>query len=162
MKIMNIHEFTVGGKQIVLNLAQITMLTYDEPTNVFPNGVTSIALTDGKVYRFEGNNNDSLYRTIQEKMFPDNLHTGSLSPWRDWLRDPPEKIEMKQIVVFFWDEGGADEQDPQGTPGYETLFFDGQQWADNWSKFDEYDRILYWMPVDPPACAKEWRKKRDL
>ena len=159
---MNIHEFTVGGSRIVVNLAQITMLTYNEPTPVYPNGVTIITLTDGKMYRFEGANNDVLYREILDKMYPDNVHTGSLSPWRDWQKDPPEKIEMRQIVVFYWDEGGADEQDPQGTPSYETLFFDGQQWADNWCKFDDYDRILYWMPVDPPACAKEWRKKRDL
>ena len=159
---MNIHEFTMDGSRIVVNLAQITMLTYNEPTPIFPNGVTIITLTDGKMYRFDGSNNDILYRDILEKMFPENVHTGSLSPWRDWLKDPPEKIEMRQIFVFYWDEGSADEQAQQGTPSYETLFFDGQQWADYWCKFDQYDRILYWMPIDPPTCAKEWRKKGDL
>ena len=57
---------------MVVDIAKITMLTYNEPTPVFPNGVTIITLTDGKVYRFEGANNDVLYREILDKMSPDN------------------------------------------------------------------------------------------
>ena len=55
----------------MVNIAQITMLTYNEPTPVFPNGVTIITLTDGKMYRFEGANNDVLYREILDKMYPE-------------------------------------------------------------------------------------------
>ena len=77
---MTIHEFTVGNSRIVVNIAQITMLTYNEPTPVYPNGVTIITLMDGKMYRFEGANNDVLYREILDKMSPDNGTTNLLQP----------------------------------------------------------------------------------
>ena len=151
---MTLYEFTVGDSRMVIDVARITMLEYKEPTPVFTNGVTKVSTIDGKVHIFEGVNNDVLFRDLLRKMSPGEVYTDSMNPWRDWLRDPPEKREQNRILVFYWDEGGISDKDPLGNPNFEFLFFDGQQWADNWCKFDQWDRIVCWMPLSLPECAK--------